>query len=148
MIGHAIVDAINEDGYLTESLEGIQRALNKDARFSEAEIEETLVHIQSLDPVGVAARDLSECIQLQLRQLDPKEQGRDLAIAIAADHLELVASGDLAALRRELGVSDDDLDIALAMVRSCHPRPGGASSSRRQSTSFPMYTFGRSIISG
>jgi RNA polymerase sigma-54 factor len=126
VIGHAIVDSVNEDGYLTESLDDIQRILSGDAQFTLAEIEETLTKIQALDPIGIGARDLAECIRLQLGQLDDEEHGRDLAMAIAASHLELVAEHDYATLRRQLAVSDEDLDTALALVRSCHPRPGGA----------------------
>ncbi len=126
VIGHAIVDSVNEDGYLTESLDNIQLILSDEAQFTLAEIEQTLTKIQELDPIGVGARDLAECIQLQLGQLDDEEHGRDLGMAIAASHLELVAEHDYATLRRQLGVSDEDLDTALALVRSCHPRPGGA----------------------
>jgi len=126
VIGHAIVDCINEDGYLTETLENIRSTLDGEAAFGVTEIEQTLFKIQTLDPVGVAARNLSECIQLQLRQLDENEPGRNLALAIAADHLELVGEQDYGSLRRKLSVTDEDLDIALALVRSCHPRPGGA----------------------
>jgi len=126
VIGHAIVECINESGYLTEPLENIHRTLAGDARFSMNEIEQTLTKIQALDPVGVGARTPAECIQLQLRQLNVNEPGRNLALIIAGDHLETVADQDYATLRRELSVSDQDLDIALALVRSCHPRPGGA----------------------
>jgi RNA polymerase sigma-54 factor len=79
-----------------------------------------------MDPAGVGARSLAECIQIQLRQLDPSVPGRALALTIAAGHLDLVAEQQLAMLRRRLGVSDSELEIALALVRSCHPRPGTA----------------------
>jgi RNA polymerase sigma-54 factor len=126
IIGEAIVDYINDDGYLTESLESILAMLPADAGYTMQEAERTLTKIQTLDPVGVGARDLSECVRIQLAQLNAAVPGRDLALAIAASHLDLVAEHELAILRRKLGVSDVELEVALALVRSCHPRPGSA----------------------
>jgi RNA polymerase sigma-54 factor len=122
--GTAIVDAINDDGYLEETLDGILKTLPADANFTLAEIEAVLERVQTLDPIGIGARDLAECIAIQLRQLAPEEPGRDLAIRIARGNLDMVAQHDYANLRRELGVSDADLDIAVALIRACHPRPG------------------------
>jgi len=82
--------------------------------------------VQQLDPTGVGARSVAECIELQLGQLDAATPGLATARALAHRHLELVAGRDLAALQRELRVSGGDLDVALALVRSCHPRPGAA----------------------
>jgi RNA polymerase sigma-54 factor len=124
--GEAIIDYINDDGYLTESLDSILAMLPAGSGFTRAEVEHTLAKIQSLDPVGVGARDLAECISIQLRQLDADTPGRELALQIAAAHLDLVAEHELAMLRRKLGVSDAELEAALALVRSCHPRPGAA----------------------
>ena len=125
-IGHTIIEYINDDGYLTESLDNIHGMLTTEASFSRDEIDGTLVKLQALDPIGVAARDLGECIGIQLRQLDQTVPGRDLAMRIAESHLDLVAERQYPTLRRRLGVSEDDLDIALTLVRSCHPRPGSA----------------------
>jgi RNA polymerase sigma-54 factor len=125
-IGHALVDALNDDGYLTESLEAIHKAIAGEAGFTMAEIEHTLEKVQALDPPGVGARDLAECILIQLGQLDPATPARELAMRIAAAHLELVADQQYQALRRELGAAEQDLDAALALVRGCNPRPGAA----------------------
>jgi RNA polymerase sigma-54 factor len=124
VIGHTIIEYINDDGYLTESLENIHQNLNTEAKFSLDEIEQTLVKLQSLDPTGVAARDLSECIRLQIQQFDDMVEGRELALRIVDGFLDLVAEQQYSMLRRRLGVAEADLDIALALVRSCHPRPG------------------------
>ena len=126
IIGEAIIDYVNDDGYLTEPLDSIVAMLPATAGYTLAEVEQALAKVQSLDPVGVGARDLSECIRIQLRQLDPATPGRDLALQIAESHLDLVAEQELAMLRRKLGVSDAELEAALALVRSCHPRPGSA----------------------
>ncbi len=124
LIGEAIIDYVNDDGYLTEPVPGILGMLPADAGFTPAEVEAALAKVQALDPAGVAARDPGECIALQLRQLDPATPGLALALAIAGSHLALVAGQQFTELRRQLGVSDADLETALALVRSCNPRPG------------------------
>ena len=123
-IARAIADAVSEDGYLTESIEEIGKTLQPEIVAEQAEIEKVLQFVQSLDPPGVAARSVGECIELQLRQLDPETPGRELAVQIARQHLELVADRELSLLRRELRATDEDLAAALALVRACHPRPG------------------------
>ncbi|MDH3334775.1 MAG: RNA polymerase factor sigma-54, partial [Gammaproteobacteria bacterium] len=70
VIGEAIVDSINDDGYLEVDIEEILDCLDEEPPATEREVEKTLVKIQRLDPVGVGARNLSECIVLQLSQLD------------------------------------------------------------------------------
>jgi len=125
-IGEGIVDALNDDGYLTEPCADIARSLSADLPVTEADVEEVLAFVQTLDPAGVGARTLSECLMLQLAQLEPETAGRELALAIARDHLQSVADRDLATLRRVLGADEDALQVALALVRGCHPRPGSA----------------------
>ena len=90
------------------------------------DVERVLKIVQSLEPAVVGARNLGECIALQLRQLDPSTPARDVAIRIALEHLDLVAGQQLVLLRRQLRCSESDLEMALALVRSCHPRPGAA----------------------
>lgn len=124
LIGRAIVDAINSDGYLTDTLEDIAATLRPDLEATVAEIESVLGVVQQLDPAGVGARSVAECIELQLSQLDPATVGLAVARELARDHLELVAGQQFAALRRSLHCSDEELDVALALVRGCHPRPG------------------------
>ncbi len=80
--------------------------------------------VQMLDPAGVGARSVSECLLLQLEQLEPPTPGLAIAKSIARNHLELLAERELTALRRELRASDEDLDAAVALVRGCNPRPG------------------------
>ena len=126
IIGQSIIDSINEDGYLTESLADIHQSLAGEAEFSGEEIEQTLKKIQTLDPAGIGARDLAECIGIQLRLLDEQVPGRDAACRIAKSYLDLVAEQEYSTLRRRLGISEEELDVALALVRGCHPRPGSA----------------------
>jgi len=123
-IGRALIDAINDDGYLTETLQAIAEAVAPEIGASESEIEAVLAIVQQFDPAGVAARTVAECIELQLRQLDPATPGLDTALELAHQHLDLVAEQQFSLLQRQMHCSGEELDIALALVRSCHPRPG------------------------
>jgi RNA polymerase sigma-54 factor len=128
-IGRAIVDAINDDGYLSEPFDAIAATLKPEIQASDAEIAEMLEIVQGFDPLGVGARDIGECVCLQLAALDPLTPGLDTALTIARSYLDLVANRELATLRRELKVSDEELELALVLVRACHPRPGAQISS-------------------
>lgn len=124
LIGEAIIDSIGDDGYLSIDLEEVGDYIDDDAAVSFAEVEETLTKIQRLDPVGVAARSIPECLILQLRQLDPATSGLALAIELAETKLDLVANREYGELRRSLKTSEEDLHIAVALVKSCNPKPG------------------------
>jgi len=124
-IGQAIIDAINDDGYLTDDAETIRATLAPDVLVSIEDIEQVLVKlVQQFDPVGVGARSVSECLQLQLGQLGAETPGLDLAKRIAAEHLPLVAEHQYGVLKRLLRASDSDIEAAIALVRACQPRPG------------------------
>jgi len=123
-IGRAVVDAINDDGYLSEPLDVIGASLKPELDPSVAEVERVLAIVQMFDPPGVGARSVSECLLLQLEQLEAATPGLATAKAIARNHLELLAERELTALRRELRTSDEELETAVALVRACHPRPG------------------------
>jgi len=125
-IGAAIIDAINDDGYVIEPLDEIARNLQPEMVASVEEVERVLQQVQAMDPAGVGARSVSECIELQLRQLDADTPGRDTAILIAAGYLDQVADQQYAVLRRQLRVSEDELEHALVLVRACQPRPGSS----------------------
>src|SRR5476649_2785883 len=125
-IARVICDAITDDGYLKDSLEDVRLSLLPEIEAAPADVERVLGIVQSLEPAGVGARNLGECIALQLRQLDPQTPARDVAIRVALEHLDLVAGQQLVLLRRQLRCNESDLEMALALVRSCHPRPGAA----------------------
>lgn len=125
-IGQAIIDAVNDDGYVTDDLETIRATLAPDVVASPAEIESMLERVQTFDPAGVAARSVAECMLLQLDQLDREVPGLDLARTIAREHLELLAEQRYDALKRQLRVTGSELKDALLLVRACHPRPGAA----------------------
>jgi RNA polymerase sigma-54 factor len=123
-IGRGVIDAINDDGYLTEPLDVIAASLKPELDAGVDEVEHVLGFVQAFDPVGVGARTLSECLLLQLAQLTPGIAGLAAAKSIARLHLELLAERELTALRREMRIADEELANAVALVRACHPRPG------------------------
>ena len=125
-IGAAIIDAINDDGYVIEPLDEIARNLQPEIVATTQEVERVLKHVQAMDPAGVGARSVSECIQLQLRQLDPDTPGRETALLIAASYLDQVADQQYALLRRQLRVTEEEMEHALVLVRACQPRPGSS----------------------
>src|SRR6202171_2526029 len=125
-IARVITDAVIDDGYLKDDLEDIRMSLLPEIEATAQGVERVLAAVQSLDPAGVGARSLGECIALQLRQLHLDTPARDTAIRVALEHLDLVAGQQLVLLRRQLRCSESDLEMALALVRSCHPRPGAA----------------------
>ena len=125
-IARVITDAITDDGYLKDDLEEIRQSLKPEIEASLEDVERVLAAVQSLEPAGVGARSLGECIALQLRQLHADIPARDIAIRVALEHLDLVANQQLVLLRRQLRCSEGDVEMALALVRSCHPRPGAA----------------------
>src|SRR5260370_23562280 len=90
-VARAIVDAISDDGYLIESLAEIAHTLRPELECPTEEVHSVLARVQALDPPGVRARSVAECIELQLRQLDPATPGFATALQIARQHLELVA---------------------------------------------------------
>jgi RNA polymerase sigma-54 factor len=114
LIGEALVDAINDDGYLTTEPEDLKDFFDAQASVTIEEIEGTLAKVQGLDPVGIGARSLSECLVLQLSQLEITTPGLELAIKLAKDNLDLIASQEYGELRRSLRTSEADLDVPAA----------------------------------
>src|ERR1700730_7733872 len=130
-IARAIIDSTTDEGYRPEPLDEIANTLRPEVECDAAEVESVLGGVQALDPPGVGARSVGEGIELQLRQLDPSTPGFNPAIEIARHHLELVAERELSMLRRELRATEEEIASALALVRSCPPRPGDSVRTRR-----------------
>ncbi len=125
-IGRAIIDAINDDGYLEEDLAALRDLLRPEVEVGEAEIEAVLHRIQQFDPVGVGCRDIAECLEIQLDQLDEDTPGLDVAKRVIREGLNELAERRFPALRRRLNAGEEEFEAALALVRSLHPRPGSA----------------------
>lgn len=123
-IGAALIDAIDDDGYLRESLDSIAETLQPDLIATQAEIGAVLRRIQRFDPLGIGARDLRECLTLQLDAMSPDTSGRAEALRIVAETLERLPKLGPDGLAAELGISAEKADTALHLVRSLDPRPG------------------------
>ncbi|MGZ8213901.1 MAG: RNA polymerase factor sigma-54 [Methylosarcina sp.] len=124
-IAVAIVDSINEDGYLVSSLEDIYQGLQNqldDLDFDEVQV--VLHRIQHFDPPGVAAVDLSDCLRLQLLQLPEHTPYRDEALMLVTRHLDLLAHHERTKLMRRLGLSEHKLNEVVALIRALNPKPG------------------------
>ena len=125
LIGEAIIDAINDDGYLTLSCEELADSLPQE-EIDEAAVEFVLGIIQDFDPPGVAARNARECLELQLQQLDADVPWHDEALSIIHDHFDALTKHHLAAMKSALGLSDQELGEAIELIRSLNPRPGSS----------------------
>jgi RNA polymerase sigma-54 factor len=124
-IGAALIDAVGDDGYLSETIEAIQGGLRPDIEAEIDEIEAVLHRIQRFDPLGVAARNLSECLAVQLSALDGDETpGLALAQRLVESHLEALAKLGAEKLAAQLGVEAEEMTTAVQLVRSLDPRPG------------------------
>lgn len=122
-IATAIVDAIDDDGYLGCPLEEIRGTVGDDD-LSLQDIETVLHRVQSLEPVGVGARSLQECLLIQLRQLPEDTPLLGAAITVCRDHFALLSAKDYAQIRRRALLSDQDLEAIRRLIRSLNPRPG------------------------
>lgn len=119
-----LIAHLDEDGYLTASIEEIFRSLPEDNDIDPEELSIALKHLQHLDPPGVGARSLSECLELQIKTLPQTTPARDCAMAIAKTHLPLLAARDFNKLRKLLGCSEADLKAAQQLVQRLNPKPG------------------------
>ena len=122
-IGEFIIGNLDEKGYLGCSVEDIVEILGLPTE----EIEQVLGVVQGFDPPGVAARDLRECLMLQLRLLE--DERRHLALEIVRDHMEDLTKRRFTRITRALGISEDDLRDALDLIENLQPYPGSPSTS-------------------
>ena len=116
-IGGAIIGNLDDDGYLVASVEEIAAM----GEWPVAEVERALQHLQTFDPIGVAARDLQECLWLQIRHLGlegtPTEK-------IVTEHLRLLQNHQVPEIARKLGVTIEDLKEHVEIIRNLDPKPG------------------------
>ena len=125
LIATAIIDSIDESGYLTTSCESILESLAAD--IEDLELEEVLVvlkRIQHFDPIGVAARSTQECLQIQLQHLPSETPWLDEALMILAQHMDLLANRDYRTLARKTKLKEAQLAEVLRLIQSLEPRPG------------------------
>jgi RNA polymerase sigma-54 factor len=137
-IALALIDAISEAGYLSCKLEEIQQALDSPLKPEIDEIEAVLHQIQNFDPLGVGARDLAECLRLQMKLLPPDTVNLAAALQLATpQNLALLADRDYTQLRRILKISSDELQQVVQLIQSLNPRPGNSVTSSQASYIVP-----------
>ncbi|ARU89736.1 RNA polymerase factor sigma-54 [Pseudomonas sp. M30-35] len=124
LIAVTLIDCINVQGYLEETLEEILEAFDPELDIELDEIEAVLHRIQQFEPSGIAARDLRECLTLQLRQLPAKTPWLTEAQRLANDYLDLLGSRDYSQLMRRMKLKEDDLRQVIELIQSLNPRPG------------------------
>ncbi len=122
-IANSIVDAVDDTGYLTVPLEDILESMG-DEEIDIDEVEAVLKRIQRFDPVGVAAKDLRDCLLIQLSQFDKTTPWLEEARLIISDHLDLLANHDFRTLMRVTRLKEDVLKEAVNLIQSLDPRPG------------------------
>ncbi len=116
MIGQYLIDMVDEAGYLIGDLATVAEKLGT----SVPEVESVLTVLQGFDPSGVCARNLAECLAIQLKERDRY----DPAMQALVEHLELLAKHDILALKKICGVNDEDMTDMIAEIRALNPKPG------------------------
>ncbi|TWA90249.1 RNA polymerase factor sigma-54 [Bradyrhizobium stylosanthis] len=129
MIGQYLIDLVDEAGYLPPDLGGAAERLGA----TQKDVEDVLAVLKKFDPPGVCARSLSECLAIQLRELDRY----DPAMQALVEHLDLLAKRDIASLRELCGVDDEDIADMIGEIRRLNPKPGMKFGSARLQTMVP-----------
>jgi RNA polymerase sigma-54 factor len=125
LIAEFVVGHLDEDGYLKQGLEELRESAL--AAMSDVEIEElqiALRHVQNLEPTGVGARDVAECLELQLKTMPESTPHREIALRLVREHLDVLAARDFNRLKRLLAVTEDDLRDARTLILTLDPKPG------------------------
>lgn len=125
-----LIDALDENGYLAQPLEEIAELLPAELEITLDDLETALAQLQYLDEPGLAARNLSECLALQLKALPEDVPGRELALRLVTQHLDLLAAHDFTKLKKALHCDDSSLRAAQALIVQLNPKPGEKYESR------------------
>ncbi len=120
----ALIDALDEDGYLTTSLEELLELFPEELELDADELSIALRHLQNMEPAGVGARDAAECLALQLKTLPEATPFRTEALRLVQHHLPLLAARDFGKLKRLLHADDACLRSIRTLITSLNPRPG------------------------
>ena len=124
LIGVTLIDCINDQGYLEESIEEIVESFDPELEIEADEVEAVLRRIQHFEPAGIGARDLRECLQLQLRQLPDNTPWLNEARRLAGEYLDLLGGRDYPQLMRRMKLKEDELRQVIELIQSLNPRPG------------------------
>ncbi len=119
-----LVDALDDDGYLKVTLEELAALLTADGGVDADELRASLRLVQNLEPAGIGARDLQECLLLQLNAREDRGPAWDAACKIVQNHLHVLAAHELGKLQHHLGCDERTMHQAIALIRSLDPKPG------------------------
>ena len=119
-----LIDALDENGYLSQPLEEIADLLPEELDISLDDLETALAQLQYLDEPGLAARNLGECLALQIKALPEDTLERELALRLVSQHLGLLAAHDFSKLKKVLRCDDQSLRAAQALIVHLNPKPG------------------------
>lgn len=122
-IAELLIEAIDDAGYLTVTLEDVVTALNS-PEIGVEEVCMVLKRIQQFDPLGVAARDAAECLSIQLQHLPADTDYRDIALTLVNEHMTLLGNRDYRGIMRKLKLTESDLKETLQLIQQLHPHPG------------------------
>jgi len=132
VIADALIDSIDDDGYLSTTTEEIHQSLATEEYDLELdEVEAVLHRIQNFEPAGVAARDLRESLLIQLRQLDGDNDHYEQTVTLLEQYFDLLANRDYAQLQRKLKIDEAELKNIIAYIQSLNPRPGNQISDKK-----------------
>ncbi|WP_028240280.1 RNA polymerase factor sigma-54 [Stutzerimonas azotifigens] len=124
VVAMTLIDCINDQGYLEETLEEVHASLDPELEVELDEIEVVLRRIQQFEPAGVGARDLRECLLLQLRQLPADTPWLEEAERLVRDHLDVLGNRDYSLLMRRMKLKEDELRQIIELIQTLNPRPG------------------------
>jgi RNA polymerase sigma-54 factor len=119
-----LIDSLDDNGYLTQELPELAEMLPSELEIDVDDLQVALRHLQQFDPCGVGARNLGECLALQLAALPETTPCRDAALRLVRDHLELLATRDFVRLKKLLRCDDDCLRTTQELITKLNPRPG------------------------
>ena len=119
-----LIDSIDENGYLIDSLEDIRGSILLEKKPEIQHLEKLLVLIQNSTHPGIGSRDLAECLIIQLELIENKDEICSLAKALVKNNLNLLANKNYASLKENLKCSDIDLEKVIALIKKLNPKPG------------------------
>ena len=124
LIATTLIDCINPQGYLDETLDEVLESFDPELEIELDEIEVVLRRIQQFEPAGIGARDLRECLLLQLRQLPERTEWLSDAMRLVSDHLDILGGRDYSLLMRRMKLKEDELRQIIDLIQTLNPRPG------------------------
>ena len=123
-LAHLVIDALDDDGYLKLSFDELAALVSAEDEVEPEDLAAALRLVQTLEPPGIGARSLQECLMLQLEALPEGTTGLVVALKLVGEHFPLLAAREFVRLQQLLGCTDSDLHVARTLIRTLNPKPG------------------------